>query len=351
MKNKTLGQLAELVGGQVAGDPETKINAVATLEKAGNGDISFLTNQKYTNQLKTTKASAIIVAKDFKLNAKRYTLNADLLIADDPYYALSQIVVCLHGYREHPKTGISKNASIAKTATVPENCHIADCVTISENVSLGDRCFLYPNVFVGPNTKIGNDCILYPNAVIYDNCRLGNRVIIQANTTVGEDGFGFATYKGKHHKIPHIGSVIIEDDAEIGSGCGIERGTLDDTVIGTGAKIGDLVAIGHGTKIGPHCLLVAQVGISGSTTLGSYCVVGGQAGIAGHINIGNGVMIGAQSGVSNSIDSGKTVLGAPAVDAGRTRRTYVLLPRLPEMHKSIKRIQKRLDQLEKSEKS
>lgn len=342
MRARTLGELAEHVGGRVCGEAGIKIRSAATLERAGEGDISFLANRKYTNLLATTRASAVVVGKQAIDNT-----SAALLIADDPYYAFAQIVVLLHGHREHKKTGVDNKASIAKTARVGADCQIHNFVTISDNAKIGDRCVLYPGVFVGSRTEIGDDCILYPNTVIYDRCRVGNRVIIQANATVGEDGFGFATHEGKHHKIPHIGRTIIEDDVELGAGCGIERGTLDDTVIGKGSKIGDLVAIGHGTKVGPYSLIVAQVGVSGSTTLGHHCVVGGQAGIAGHIRIGDGVMIGAQSGVSNSIEDGKKVLGAPAIEASKTKRIYNLIKHLPEMKKRLRKIEKELAKLEK----
>ena len=335
MQTKTLAELAEHVGGKVSGDPEIIIKSASTLERASQGDISFLANRKYANQLKTTKASAVIVGKETETSSA-------LLIADDPYYALMQIVVLLHGHRKHKKTGISSKSSIAKTAVLGNDCQIHDFATIDDNAKIGDRCILYPGAFVGTETEIGDDCIIYPNAVIYDRCKIGNRVIIQANATIGEDGFGFATHQGKHHKIPHIGSVIIEDDAEIGSGCGIERGTLDDTIIGQGSKIGDLVVIGHGTKVGPYCLLVAQVGIAGSTKLGHHCVIGGQAAIAGHINIGNQVMIAARAGVINNIEDKKVVLGAPAIDASQGKRAYSMIQYLPEMRKSIRKIEKQL---------
>ena len=344
MQKKTLGQLAEYVGAKIAGDPNIVIESVATLDNAGTGDISFLSNRKYENHLKTTKASAVVVKKENETTAA-------LLIADDPYYALRQIVVLLHGHRRHKKTGVSTKASIAKTAKLGEDCNIYDFVTISDNVKIGDRCVLYPGAFVGPETKIGDDCILYPNAVVFDNCIIGDRVIIQANATVGEDGFGFATHKGQHHKIPHIGRVILEDDVEIGSNSGIERGTLDDTIIGKGTKIGDQVAIGHGTKVGPHCLLVAQVGISGSTTLGHHCVAGGQAGIVGHIKIGDGVRIAAQAGVANNVESGKALFGTPAIDANKAKRAYVMIAKLPEMRKAIREIEKQLKNLKENDKS
>jgi UDP-3-O-[3-hydroxymyristoyl] glucosamine N-acyltransferase len=338
---KTLGELAKHVGGEVVGEPAIKIKAASTLEQAGEGDITFLANRKYVNMLETTGASAVVVGHKVKSSAA-------LLIAQDPYFAFREIVVLLHGYRKHKKTGVSKKASIAPLAKIGRDCDIADFVTISDNVKIGDRCVLYPGVFVGEDTQIGDDCILYPNVVIYNNCVIGNRVIIQANATVGEDGYGFATHNGQHYKIPHIGRAVIEDDAEIGSGCGIERGTLDDTVIGKGAKLGDLVAIGHGTKVGPYCLLVAQVGISGSTTLGHHCVVGGQTGIAGHITIGNQVMIGAQAGVTKNIEDGAIILGAPAIDAGKAKRAYTLIAELPTMNKDIRKLQKKLEELEKN---
>jgi len=335
MATKTLGQLAEYVGGKVAGSKNIKINSAATIENAAAGDITFLTNHKYTNQLKTTKASAVVVSKEVKCPAA-------LLITDDPYYAFRQIVVLLHGHRRHPDAGISPEASIAKTSKLGKNCRVYNFVTISENVQIGNRCILYPGAFIGPETQVGDDCIFYPNAVIYEKCKIANRVTIHANATIGQDGFGFATHKGRHHKIPHIGSVIIEDDVEIGSGCAIERGTLDNTVVGKGSKIGDLVVIGHGTKIGPHCLLVAQVGIAGSAALGRRCVIGGQSGIVGHINIGNGVKIGAQAGVINDVPDGAAIFGSPAIDAVKAKRAYSLIEYLPDMRKNIHKLEKQL---------
>jgi UDP-3-O-[3-hydroxymyristoyl] glucosamine N-acyltransferase len=198
---------------------------------------------------------------------------------------------------------------------------------------------------------IGNDSIIYPNVAIYDGCKIGNRVIVNANSTIGEDGFGYATHKGVHHKIPQTGIVIVEDDVEIGACCGIERGTLSDTVIGQGSKLGDLVTIGHGTRIGPHCLLVAQVGIAGSTNIGHHCTIGGQVGIVGHINIGNNVTIAAQAGVINNIPDNKVVLGAPAIEVNLGRRAYSMIQYLPEMRQSIRDLQSRIRQIASSAES
>jgi UDP-3-O-[3-hydroxymyristoyl] glucosamine N-acyltransferase len=339
MQEKTLGELADYVGGRVYGDPDILINSASTLGRAGKGEISFLSNRKYEKQLLTTKASAVIVGKDTP------AASVPLLIAEDPYYAFMQIIVLLHGHRKHKKTGISPRASIADSAKIGADCHIGDFAIIEDEAKIRDGCVIYPGVYIGPGVQIGNDSIIYSNVTIYDGCRVGNRVIINSNTVIGEDGFGFATHKGIHYKIPQTGIVIIEDDVEIGACCGIERGTLSDTLIGQGSKLGDLVAVGHGARIGQHCLIVAQVGIAGSTNLGNHCVVGGQAGIVGHINIGNNVTIAAQAGVINNVPDNKVVLGSPAIEADQGRRAYSMLQYLPEMRQDIRELQNQIQQI------
>ncbi|MCK5564680.1 MAG: UDP-3-O-(3-hydroxymyristoyl)glucosamine N-acyltransferase [Planctomycetes bacterium] len=341
MQSRTLQELANHVGGTIKGDPETIITAVGTMDSAGVGDITFFTNKKYESKLKTIEASAVIVPGDVETDAA-------LLIAADPYYALMQIAVLIYGHRKHPQTGVSKKAAVSDSATIGDNCQIGDFCTISDDVKIGNNCIIYPGVFIGPEASIGDDCIVYPNAAIYNKTVIGDRVIIQSNASIGQDGFGFATHEGIHHKIPQVGIVVIENDVEIGSNTVIERATLGETRISEGTKIGDVVAIGHGTKIGPHCLLVPQVGVAGSTTLGHHVVLGGQVGVAGHLKIGNMVQIGAQSGVSGNIPDGKILLGTPAIDPGITKRIYATMPQLPEMRKKIKQLEKKLAKLEKS---
>jgi UDP-3-O-[3-hydroxymyristoyl] glucosamine N-acyltransferase len=340
MAERTLAELAGYVDGQIRGDVNTIIKSASTLSRAGEGDISFLANNRYEKELATTKASAVIVGKDTVTSA-----TVPLLICEDPYYAFMQIMVTLHGHRKHKKVGISPKSEIADTAKIGVDCHIHQFVTIDDNAKIGNGVIIYPCCHIGRNVEIGNDCILYPNVVIYDGCKLGKRVIINANSVIGEDGFGYASHKGVHHKIPQVGNVIIEDDVEIGACCGIERGTLGDTVISQDTKIGDLVTIGHGSKIGPHCLLVAQVGIAGSTNLGHHCVVGGQVGIVGHVNIGNNVMIAAQAGVINNVSDNKVILGAPAIDANIGKRAYSMIQYLPDMRQGIKELREKVQQL------
>jgi UDP-3-O-[3-hydroxymyristoyl] glucosamine N-acyltransferase len=338
MPQKTLQEIADHVCGRIIGDPSIQIDSASTLDSAGVGQITFLSNPKYTQRVSETQAAAIMVAKEV-------TTNAAQIITEDPYYAFMQTVVLLHGHREHVDYGISPKAEIAESAQLGKNCNIHPFAVIHENAVLGDNCEIYSGVFIGPDVKLGNDCIIYPNAVIYDGCEIGNRVIVQSNASVGQDGFGFATHKGEHHKIPQIGIVVLEDDVEIGSNCVIERGTLDNTVIGKGSKVGDSVAIGHGTRIGPHCLLVPQAGIAGTAELGHHCVIGGQVGVIGHIKVGNMVKVGAQAGVIGDVPDGATIVGSPAIDANKARRAYALIETLPDMRRKLKELDKEINKL------
>ena len=323
----TLRELAAEIGAEVSGgDPDLPVSSVATLEDASPGQVTFLSNAKYAKLLETTRASAVIVAPP--VASKRVAL----LKASNPYYAFARAVVKLHGYRRHPHAGIHPAAHVDPTASV------------------GEGTVLYPGVYVGPRARVGRDCILYPNVVVYDDCRLGDRVIVQANTSIGHDGFGHATHKGpdgalEHFKIPQAGNVIIEDDVEIGANCAIDRATLGSTVIGRGTKFSDLIAIGHGSKVGPHGLLVAQVGIAGSVKVGHHVTMGGQAGVAGHLEIGDNVTIAAQAGVMNDVPDKSTLMGAPAMHAAHARRVYTIFTQLPELLERIKGLEQQVEQL------
>jgi len=338
MPQKTLQEIADHVGGRIIGSPEILVESASTLDQAGSGQITFLSNPKYAPQVKTTQAAAVLVAEEVETNAAQ-------VIAEDPYYAFMQAVVLIHGHREHPEIGISPLATVADSAKIGKNCNIHPYAIVHDEAIIGNNCHIYSGVFIGPHVKIDDDCIIYPNAVIYDGCQIGNRVIVQSNASIGQDGFGFATHKGEHHKIPQIGIVILEDDVEVGSNSVIERGTLDNTIIGKGSKVGDAVAIGHGTKIGPHCLLVPQAGISGSTELGHHCVLGGQVGVVGHIKIGNMVTVGAQAAVINNVPDGATILGAPAIEANKAKRAYALIETLPDMRKKLRALGKDVQRL------
>jgi len=339
---KTVRELAEHVGGTVSGDPDLVINGAATLKEAGPGDVSFLANLKYEKEMRSSAASAIVVPEDIS------DVNGTVIRCSDSYYAFMQIVVLLYGYREHEKVGISERAGVAPTAQIGKDVDIHDFTVISADCEVGDNSCIYSNCTIGPGTKIGKECIIYPNVTIYDGCSVGDRVTIHSGTVIGQDGFGYATHNGVHHKIPQIGGVIIEDDVEIGANCAIDRGTLGDTVIGRGSKFSNLIAIGHNTQIGPYSLLVAQVGIAGSVKVGKYCVFGGQVGVVGHITIGDNVKVGAQAGVTNDIPEGQAVVGSPALPITRAKRSLTLLKDLPEFRKKLRELEKSLHDLIKS---
>src|SRR5687768_2797047 len=317
----TVDELAREIGAEVAGDGAQQITGANTLEEAQAGQVSFLANAKYARQIEATNASAVIVAPSI-VPTKHITL----LKSMDPYYAFMKAVVLLHGHRKHPHSGVHPKAHVDETA------------------SIGEGTILYPGAYVGPRAKIGRDCILYPNVTVYDDCVIGDRCIIHASTSIGTDGYGYATHKGIHHKIPQVGNVVVEDDVEIGAGCSIERAALGSTVIGTGTKIDQLVCVGHGCKIGPHCLLVAQSGISGSTTLGHHVTLAAQAGMTGHLRIGNQVTIGAQSGVMADVDDQSTVLGSPAMPVSHARRVYLLFTQLPDIVERIKTLEHQMEE-------
>lgn len=315
-----LAELAAAIDAEVVGNPDIDITSVSTLEAAGAGQISFLHNAKYQEKLKTTKASAVIVGKN--INADGLTL----LRAKDPYYAFRNAVVRLHGYRQHPHAGIHPKAHVEPSATI------------------GEGTVVYPGAYVGHGAKVGSDCILYPNVCVYDHCVLGDRVILHAGTCIGQDGFGYATHGGEHHKIPQMGNVVIEDDVEIGANTVISRSALESTRVGKGTKIDSLVMIGHGSTIGQHCLLVAQVGIAGSVTVGNYVTMAGQAGIAGHLTIGNQATIAAQSGVMTDIDEKAIIIGSPGMPASHARKVYLHFTQLPELAQRIKALEQKAEE-------
>jgi len=328
----SLGELAERIGGALTGPADRVIRSAAPLPDAGPEDVAFLAHVRYERYMADTAAGAVIVAGDYRGPGE------SLIRCEDPYFAFREAMVALYGFRRHPFAGIDEQARVHPTAEVGEGVSIAQFVSVAAGARVGDRTVLYPGVYVGPGARVGADCVLYPNAVIYDGCVLGDRVTIHACSVIGEDGFGYATHGGAHHKIPQIGWVEIADDVEIGAACTIDRATLGATRIGPGTKFSNLVALGHGTKVGRGCLFVAQAGIAGSTTIGEYCSFAGQTGVVGHITIGDRVRVGAKSGVVNDIDDGQEVFGQPAMPRNQAQRVYSIIRQLPDIRQQVKKL-------------
>ncbi len=336
----TLGKLAEAIGGQLQGSADHVVRGMASIESAGPDEVTFLSNVKYERHVRETKAAAVIVPADYAGPGE------SLIRCQDSYYAFRQAMVVMYGFRKAPMKGIDSRAFIDPSAELGKGVTVGPFAYVGPRVKVGDGTTIYPNVYIGQDVRIGSNCELFPSVAIYDGCILGDRVRIHAGTAIGQDGFGYATYKGRHEKIPEAGWVELGDDVEIGACCAIERATLGATVIGAGTKFADLIGIGHGTRMGKHCLMVSQSGIAGSTTVGNYCIFAAQSGIVGHIRIGDGVQVGAQSGVINDVPPGIQVLGSPAAPLADTRRQVVTIAKLPEMRKTMRDLIKQVEQLQ-----
>ena len=263
-KQISLGELARQLGGQLQGDPERIVRGANSLADAGADEISFLANVRYEKFMSATRAAAVIVSANYGGRGE------SLIRCEDAYFAFREAMVLLYGFRIHPFAGVDELARVHPSARLGRDVAVGQFVTIGPDAEVGDASVLYPGVFVAAGCKIGRECVLYPNVVLYDHTMLGDRVTIHACSVVGEDGFGYATHGGRHEKIPQAGWVEIADDVEIGACCTVDRATVGVSAIGAGSKLSNLIAIGHGTKVGRHCLFVAQSGVAGSTTIGDY---------------------------------------------------------------------------------
>ncbi len=335
-------EIAEIVSGKVVGDPEVEVSGISGIKEAVEGDVTFLANEKYAHLLETTKASVIITSPSMKLPETDKTL----ILTDNPSLAFARLVE--HWFPQevdHPK-GIHPTAIIGENVKLGKNVAIGAYVVIEKNVEIGDDTIIYAGTYIGHDTKIGSGCLIYPNVSIRERITIGNRVIIHSGTVIGSDGFGFATVKGVHHRIPQIGTVVIEDDVEIGANVTIDRARFDKTLIGKGTKIDNLVQIAHNVIIGENAIIVAQTGISGSTVIGNGVILAGQTGVVGHISIGDGAIVGAQSGVTKSVPPGSVVLGSPARPISLAKRIIASIPSLPDIKKTVEKLMKRVQQLE-----
>lgn len=344
----TLEQLATKIHATVRGNGSRAVTACAAIDEAGPEHLTFVANRKYLSHLKTTRAAAVIIGPKDAADAPP---SLTLLLADDPYFAFRNAMIALHGWRQHPAPGISPQAFVDDTAVVEDLCTIRPFAYIAPRARIGRRCVLYPGTYVGKDAVLGDDCVLYPNVVVYDKCVLGDRVTLHAGTVIGQDGFGYATHAlpdhpPAHHKIPQAGNVVIEDDVEMGANCSIDRATIGSTYIRKGTKFSDGVTIGHGCDVGPHNLLVAQVGLAGSVTTGKYVVMGGQVGVAGHLTIADRVQIAAKAGVMHDLEAAKNYGGEPAVEFSDAKRQILSLARLPDMLATVRKLQKRINELE-----
>jgi UDP-3-O-[3-hydroxymyristoyl] glucosamine N-acyltransferase len=338
MNATSLYKLAEAVGGRIIGDGDVLIQGVAGIKEAKAGEITFLANPKYASLVRETKASAVILTQPDPRSS------CAQLIVENSYYAFSRILSILIEKPYH-STGISPQASIGHGVRLGRDLSIHPFVTLGDGSVIGDRVTLYPGVYIGEGSAIGEDSVIHPNVSLREKVSVGRRVIIHSGTVIGSDGFGFATHQGRHHKIPQIGTVEIEDDVEIGANVAVDRAALGKTVIKRGTKIDNLVQIAHNVVIGEDCLIVSQVGISGSAAIGHHVILAGQTGVAGHLTIGDNVTAGGRSGVTKDVPSNQIVSGYPALPHRQWLEAQATFARLPELRKRIKELEMELERL------
>jgi len=330
-----LAEIAQRIGCELQGDGEVEIERLAPIEEAQAGALTFVANPRYRPHLATTKASAVIVAR----NEPEVPLPC--LRAADPYLAFSMALELFYVPPPLP-AGIHPTAVIAPSARIGAGAAIGAHCVVGDEVSIGARARLDPHVVIYPQVRIGDDFRAYAHVTVRERVSIGHRVILQSGCVIGGDGFGYVMgADGTARKIIQAGTVILEDDVEIGANTTVDRATIGATVVRRGAKLDNLVMVAHGCSIGEGSALAAQVGLSGSTRVGRFVRLGGQVGAAGHMTIGDGAQVAAQSGVPNDVPAGAVVGGYPAVDIHQWRRYSAALLRLPELLRRVRRLERR----------
>jgi UDP-3-O-[3-hydroxymyristoyl] glucosamine N-acyltransferase len=335
----TARQIAEVLNGNVEGNPDVTITGLAKIEEGLPGTLTFLANPIYTPQIYITRASIIVVNRDF---VPTQPVSGTLIRVENAYASFAKVLELYESMRPTRK-GISPLAFIAKTAKIGDGVFIAEFVSVGENAVIGNGVSLYPQTFIGDNTRIGDNSTFHSGVKVYHDCVIGKDCTLHAGVVIGADGFGFAPQTGSEYKkLIQAGNVVIHDNVEIGANTTVDRATLGSTVIHQGVKIDNLIQIAHNVEIGENTVIAAQSGISGSTRIGKNCLIGGQVGIVGHLKIGDNVRIGAQSGIEHDIKDGDAFLGTPALEAGKTRRLYVHWRNFDQFVKKFYQLEKML---------
>jgi UDP-3-O-[3-hydroxymyristoyl] glucosamine N-acyltransferase len=335
-----INDLAALIGGKVEGDGEVVLSGFAPIEEAGPGMLSFIANPKYSHFLNTSRASALLVANDFKPVGD---FTPVLIHVQDVYSTLS-ILLDHFSPAKVLLSGVEDPSFISPDASLEEGAYFGAFSYASSGVRIGKNAQIYPQVFLGRDVQIGEGTIIYSGVKIYQGCRIGANCIIHSGSVIGSDGFGFAPQpNGTYKKIPQNGIVILEDNVEVGANTVIDRATLNATIVRSGVKLDNLIQVAHNVQIGSNTAIAAQAGISGSAHIGDNCQIGGQVGIVGHIRVANGSLIGAQSGVAKPIEEeNKKWFGSPAMLLGDAVRSQAVLKKLPELYNRISRIEQEL---------
>jgi UDP-3-O-[3-hydroxymyristoyl] glucosamine N-acyltransferase len=338
----TIADIAQMLDSPFGGDAARSITGVATLEEAGPDDISFISSASFLRHLGTTRAAAVIAARKLKLPAE---IGRPVLVVDNADLAVAKVLALFAPPIPGPPVGIDKAARIACSTNVPATSAIGPFVVIGERTRLGERCVIHAGVCIGSDVSIGDDCEIFSNVVIRERITIGNRVIIHAGSVLGTDGFGYVWDGTKLAKVPQIGTIIVEDDVEIGSCTCIDRAKFSVTRIGKGSKLDNLLQIAHNVKIGPHCVIAAQTGIAGSSVIGAGSMLGGQSAVRDHVTLGDRVMVAACAGVADDYGSNSVLSGIPAVPHRQSLRELKAIRRLPELLAQMEKMQEEIAKL------
>jgi UDP-3-O-[3-hydroxymyristoyl] glucosamine N-acyltransferase len=337
-----LSDLAAALDCTLRGDPQMEISGVAGMEQAGPSELTFLANPKYAHKVKHTRAAAILVKAPIE------GLAAAQLISSNPYYDFARALGMFY-QPPRPQPGIHPLASIAPSAVIGENASIGPFTVVGENVTIGRNAVLHPQVVIYEGAHIGDDFLAHSHAVVREYCRVGHRVILQNGVVIGGDGFGFAKRAdGTHFKIVQSHVTVIEDDVEIQTLSSVDRGSVAETRVKRGAKIDSLVQIGHSCVVGEDNIICAQTGLAGSSVLEKNVLLAGQVGISGHLTIHQNAVIYAQSGIGGDVEAGAVMSGSPAFEAREWLRAITAFPKLPEILKTMRQLEKRLAALEQA---
>ena len=335
---KTLKEIADFVGGRLEGDGSIEIRGLDNIEGAGPSDLTFAV-EPHIEEARVSRAAAVILpegVEDFPLPA---------IHVEDPRASFARLLASFTPKLEFDP-GVSPKAHIGRDVKIGEGAVVMPFAVVDDHSVIGDRAVIYPHVYIGQYAEVGEDSVLYSGVTVREHCHIGKRCTVHSSAVIGSDGFGFTTKDGVHTKVPQVGNAILEDDVEIGALVGIDRAAMGSTVIGRGTKIDNLVHIGHNCKIGDHCLIVAQTGISGSTTVGDHVTFGGQTGTVGHIHIGGNSVYAGRSGIISDMPEGVFCAGFPVQSHVEWLRMQAAMKHLPEMRKKLQKLEKKLAQYE-----
>ena len=340
-----MADLARLVEGQVEGDADRTIESIQTLELAGPQDLSFLNHARYREQAEASAAGALLVTPALapglrrSASASQASQDRDLVLVADPARALAQLLPLFHP-RPARRPGVHPTAIVEDGAAVDPTAHIGPYAVVGQGSRVGAGAVVEAHTVLGESCEVGEGAFLHPHVVLYDGTRVGAGCEIHSGAILGSDGFGYATHRGVHQKVPQVGRVVLENEVEVGANSTIDRATLGETRVGAGTKIDNLVQVGHNVQIGRASILCGQAGIAGSSRLGDGVVLAGQAGVGGHLTLGDGVQVAAKSAALTSVNPGVTVAGIPATEMRKWRREIVLRSRLAEFNRRLSELER-----------